>query len=175
MRFANFSPFASVLFGTSQVRAFVAPTGPDASGYRRLVPGVAPTGSRLYRRLAIGAARALALQCIAYFALATICRAAQTYELGALELQSLTQDWGEPHANKSVDGRDLSIGGRKFERGLGTHAVSTFRLNLNGTGERCGKAIPSKRSYTTRQRFGSSADCQSAIQPTTSRRYVVGT
>jgi alpha-galactosidase len=78
---------------------------------------------------------------LACFALAGTSRAAQTYELGSLELQSLTQDWGEPHSNKSVDGRELSIGGRKFERGLGTHAVSTFRLNLNGTGEKFQAAV----------------------------------
>ena len=69
---------------------------------------------------------------LACFALAGTSRAAQTYELGSLELQSLTQDWGEPHSNKSVDGRELSIGGRKFERGLGTHAVSTFRRVVTG-------------------------------------------
>src|SRR6516164_6582415 len=78
---------------------------------------------------------------LACFALAGTSRAAQTYELGSLELQSLTQDWGEPHSNKSVDCRELSIGGRKFERGLGTHAVSTFRLNLNGTGEKFQAAV----------------------------------
>lgn len=78
---------------------------------------------------------------LACFALAGTTRAAQTYELGGLDLHSITQDWGEPHANKSVDGHDLSIGGRKFERGLGTHAVSTFRLNLNGTGERFQAAV----------------------------------
>jgi alpha-galactosidase len=78
---------------------------------------------------------------LACFVLAGKSSAAQTYELGTLELQSLTQDWGEPHANKSVDGHALSIGGRKFERGLGTHAVSTFRLNLNGTGERFQAAV----------------------------------
>ena len=75
------------------------------------------------------------------FAFADLTRGSTTNELGTLELHSLQQDWGEPHANLSVDGHALSIGGRKFERGLGTHAVSTFRLALGGQGEHLNAAV----------------------------------
>lgn len=68
--------------------------------------------------------------------LAYSTEAASTYALGSLDLHALEQSWGTPQANRSVDRHPLSIGGRQFEHGLGTHAVSTFRLALGGTGER---------------------------------------
>jgi alpha-galactosidase len=68
--------------------------------------------------------------------LPTLARAALSCELGALDLRALEQGWGEPNANRSVDRHAFSIAGRHFEHGLGTHAVSTFRLALDATGER---------------------------------------
>src|ERR1044072_5429132 len=55
-------------------------------------------------------------------------------QLSSLDLKKIDQGWGEAHANKSVDNNPLSIGGVKFERGVGTHAVSEFRIRLNGGG-----------------------------------------
>ncbi|HEV2210733.1 MAG TPA: NPCBM/NEW2 domain-containing protein [Verrucomicrobiae bacterium] len=74
-----------------------------------------------------------------YVALASLLSSAThaaSFELGSLDLHALEQSWGQPHANLSVEGHALSIGGRHFEHGLGTHAVSTFRLGLGGTAER---------------------------------------
>src|ERR1035441_7286422 len=51
---------------------------------------------------------------------------AETYGIETLDLSNVEQGWGSPHANKTVDGHGLSIAGRKFEHGLGTHASSTF-------------------------------------------------
>ena len=55
---------------------------------------------------------------------------AETVWLDDLNLAAATQGWGEPHKNQSVEGHPLTIGGQKFERGFGTHAVSTLRVNL---------------------------------------------
>ena len=38
--------------------------------------------------------------------------------------------------DKSVGEKPLSIGGQKFEHGLGTHATSSIRITLNKNGER---------------------------------------
>jgi alpha-galactosidase len=62
--------------------------------------------------------------------------AADTVSLGSLDLGKVQQDWGQPHADKSVDDNPLSIGGKKFEHGLGTHAISTLYINLKGGAER---------------------------------------
>lgn len=62
--------------------------------------------------------------------------AAQTVWLDELDLSAMESGWGSPQARKSVDGNNLSIAGQKFERGVGTHAVSTFVLNLDGKGKR---------------------------------------
>jgi alpha-galactosidase len=52
--------------------------------------------------------------------------------LASLDLKAVEQGWGEPHANLSVDNHPLTIGGRKFETGLGTHADSQFCVSLDG-------------------------------------------
>ena len=60
--------------------------------------------------------------------------AAETVWLADLDLSKMEQDWQHARANKSVDGKTLSIGGQKFERGVGTHATSLFYLKLDGQG-----------------------------------------
>jgi len=69
-------------------------------------------------------------------ALTASCSFAANYGLETLDLGYVEQGWGSAQANKSVDGHALSIGGKKFEHGLGTHAASSFRISLNGKAER---------------------------------------
>jgi hypothetical protein len=52
--------------------------------------------------------------------------------LSSLNIDRIRQGWGSPHANQSVDGKTLSIGGKKFERGIGTHAESICAISANG-------------------------------------------
>ncbi|MBX3111411.1 MAG: NPCBM/NEW2 domain-containing protein [Fimbriimonadaceae bacterium] len=52
-----------------------------------------------------------------------------------LDLRHVTQDWGEVHRNLSVDGHPLSVAGHRYERGIGTHAVSRFVVELDGKAE----------------------------------------
>jgi len=61
--------------------------------------------------------------------------AAQTNYLANLDISQVSQGWGQPHANRSVDGHPLSIGGQSFKQGLGTHATSQFILDLGGRAE----------------------------------------
>ncbi|MGV3616041.1 MAG: NPCBM/NEW2 domain-containing protein [Fimbriimonas sp.] len=49
-----------------------------------------------------------------------------------LDLSVINQDWGEPRKGRSVEGKPLKIGGRTFTSGLGTHAGSSFLIELNG-------------------------------------------
>lgn len=42
------------------------------------------------------------------------------------------QDWGSPQVNRSVVGTPLSIAGRRFERGIGGHAISRMLFDLGG-------------------------------------------
>ncbi|HUC86696.1 MAG TPA: NPCBM/NEW2 domain-containing protein, partial [Candidatus Acidoferrales bacterium] len=57
---------------------------------------------------------------------------AETVWLDQLNVSVATQDWGTPHANQSVEGHPLTIGGQVFARGFGTHAASILNINLNG-------------------------------------------
>src|SRR5512146_2188309 len=61
---------------------------------------------------------------------------AETVWLDSLDLATMQQGWGEAQANLSVTRQRLSLGGRKFERGVGTHAPGDYRLNLGGGTEK---------------------------------------
>jgi alpha-galactosidase len=53
-----------------------------------------------------------------------------------LDLSNLTQDYGEPHAGRSVDDAPLTLGGVVFPHGIGTHAGSELRIALKGVATR---------------------------------------
>ena len=66
----------------------------------------------------------------------TLAAEPQTVWLSSLDLSPIMQGWGQAQADKAVTGKPLSIGGKKFERGVGTHAQSLLRLQLNGGAEK---------------------------------------
>ncbi|MCP9753479.1 alpha-galactosidase [Ferruginibacter sp. HRS2-29] len=63
---------------------------------------------------------------------ATTSLSAQTVWLDQLDLSAATQGYGTPGKNKSIDGKRLSIGGKTFDRGFGTHAESFLAIKLDG-------------------------------------------
>jgi alpha-galactosidase len=63
-------------------------------------------------------------------------RAAETIWLSALDVTRTEQGSMQPQVDKSVMGKTLSIAGRKFARGLGTHAVSRLAIDLSQGAER---------------------------------------
>ena len=50
--------------------------------------------------------------------------------LDTLDLSLIQQDYGAAHAGKTVDGHPLTLGGKVYERGIGTHAGSRFDIDL---------------------------------------------
>ncbi|AQT69916.1 Beta-hexosaminidase [Anaerohalosphaera lusitana] len=58
--------------------------------------------------------------------------AAEVY-LDELQIENITQGWGSPQTNRSVDGNPISISGNAFKRGIGTHAPATIVLELHKT------------------------------------------
>ncbi|HEY9174892.1 MAG TPA: NPCBM/NEW2 domain-containing protein [Verrucomicrobiae bacterium] len=61
---------------------------------------------------------------------------AETVWLDELDIAKTEQQWGAPGKNRSVDGQPLTIAGRVFARGLGTHAESLLGFNLDGHADR---------------------------------------
>ena len=59
-----------------------------------------------------------------------------TVGLEELDMSRMSQGWGSPQMDKSVSGGQLSIGGRKFAHGIGTHAAGEFALDLHGSARR---------------------------------------
>lgn len=52
--------------------------------------------------------------------------------LDEMNLKFMTCEWGTPQQNKSIGGNPLTVNNITFSRGIGTHAVSTFLINLKG-------------------------------------------
>jgi alpha-galactosidase len=50
--------------------------------------------------------------------------------LTSLDLSKIQQGWGKPQKDKSVTGKQISIAGKIFATGLGTHSISQFDLDL---------------------------------------------
>src|SRR5438552_11043852 len=50
--------------------------------------------------------------------------------ISALDISSASQSWGKPAVNTTVDGKPITIGGKVFETGFGTHAISEFIIDI---------------------------------------------
>jgi alpha-galactosidase len=57
---------------------------------------------------------------------------AQTVWLDELDLSAATQGYGTPRKNRTVDNKTFTIAGKTFERGFGTHSVSSLLIILDG-------------------------------------------
>ena len=50
----------------------------------------------------------------------------------SISVSAATQGYGVPTKNKTIDGKPLTIAGKTFERGFGSHAESSITILLNG-------------------------------------------
>ncbi len=57
---------------------------------------------------------------------------AETVWLDQLDVRAAIQGWGTPQKNKTVDGNPLTLDGKVFKRGFGTHAESVLNIKLDG-------------------------------------------
>jgi hypothetical protein len=80
----------------------------------------------------------LTLLSLAASILVTVAAPSQnpTLNLAELEPFSAVQGWGQLERDKSVTGKPLCIGERRFAKGLGTHAHSELIYDLDGGWER---------------------------------------
>lgn len=60
--------------------------------------------------------------------------AISTQWIDALDVTKIESGWSSTKSKKSIDGNTLSVGGAKFTRGIGTHAISRFMLKLDKKG-----------------------------------------
>jgi alpha-galactosidase len=61
--------------------------------------------------------------------------------LDQLDVSKTEQDYGQPHANASVEDHPLAIGEKHFAHGLGTHAISVLYIDLHGTATRFSASV----------------------------------
>jgi alpha-galactosidase len=71
-----------------------------------------------------------------FVALCAVIGAGESFPLGSLDLSKMEQAWGTPHVDQSVEGHPLTIGGKAYATGVGTHATSVLRVKLDGRGAR---------------------------------------
>lgn len=53
--------------------------------------------------------------------------------VSSLNVERIRQGWGKPRRNKSVEGKQISIGGKSFEKGIGTHSESICLIKTNNS------------------------------------------
>ena len=83
-------------------------------------------------------------RCALAFSLAAFIPAiirAETVWLDQLDVRVAIQGWGDPHKNRSVDGHPLTLGGREFKRGFGTHAESILHVKLDGGAQKFSASV----------------------------------
>ncbi|WP_165225612.1 NPCBM/NEW2 domain-containing protein [Aquisphaera insulae] len=73
---------------------------------------------------------------IAFLIMSVATVGADELRVSALDLSGVTQGWGNPGKDRSVDGNPLKIQGRAFDHGLGTHAESRLVVDLKGSATR---------------------------------------
>jgi alpha-galactosidase len=56
--------------------------------------------------------------------------------LDETDISTMESGWGISKVNSSIDGNILTIAGKKYERGIGTHSISKFMLRLDGKGKK---------------------------------------
>jgi alpha-galactosidase len=59
-----------------------------------------------------------------------------TLWISDLELNGIEQGWGSPRRDLSLEGKPLTVNGVVYPRGLSTHAVSNFSIDLRGGAQR---------------------------------------
>ncbi|MBW7866081.1 MAG: NPCBM/NEW2 domain-containing protein [Candidatus Hydrogenedentes bacterium] len=60
----------------------------------------------------------------------------RTVWLDELDLGVIHQGWGTPQPRKSVKEREILMGGKRYERGVGSHAPGSIHVELDGNAER---------------------------------------
>lgn len=64
------------------------------------------------------------------------CPAAETVPLSALDLSKMSAGWGQPQVDRNCTEKPMAIAGKRFDRGVGTHADSALHVRLDGRTER---------------------------------------
>ena len=62
-----------------------------------------------------------------------LCQTPSTFWIDDLDLTNVFQDFGDPHAGKSVNGTPITIARTRFDHGLGTQGNSTLLIDLHGS------------------------------------------
>ncbi len=80
----------------------------------------------------------IALCLITFLTLIPLCFAdsQKTIELSSMDLTKMTSGWANPVANKSVANNPLTLAGKVYDSGIGTHATSVMFIDLKGQAER---------------------------------------
>jgi len=87
------------------------------------------------RRMRVAAGRLVAPVLVCCVGVAGAARArssVKTVWLDELDVRQSECGWNTTRSRKSVGGNQLGIGGRKFQRGIGTHSPGRFPINLAG-------------------------------------------
>jgi len=69
---------------------------------------------------------------VVFLSAASAAPAGQTVWLDELDLRASTSGWGRTRSRRSVDNNPLRMGGKTYERGVGTHPPGQITVRLDG-------------------------------------------
>lgn len=74
----------------------------------------------------------LALSCALFLVPVALVQGETRVPLSRLDLSHMHQGWGEPQVDRNIVGEPMRIAGEAFSEGVGTHADSVIRVQLDG-------------------------------------------
>ena len=82
--------------------------------------------------------KVLVIRLLSFLAMISVAgsSSAETISLSSLDLKQMTSGWSDAKADLGVTGKPISIAGKTFSGGVGTHAASYFRVKLDGKARR---------------------------------------
>ncbi|MEO7100758.1 MAG: alpha-galactosidase [Luteolibacter sp.] len=64
-----------------------------------------------------------------------VALAAEVFSLNEIDPGTIAQGWGQAKIGRSVDDGPITMGGKVYGKGIGTHAASTIELELDGNAD----------------------------------------
>jgi alpha-galactosidase len=71
-----------------------------------------------------------AIMIVSFITLISCSTQTETIPLTSLDLSKIEQGWGKPQVDKSVTGKPITIAGKIYKTGLGTHSISQLDIDL---------------------------------------------
>jgi len=79
---------------------------------------------------------ALCLIILSALSFSCLADSQKTINLFSMDLTKMTSGWGKPIANKTIENKPITMAGKVYDNGVGTHATSIMFIDLKASAKR---------------------------------------